>query len=99
MLKKSNTEPAIIEYQILSNKIVKAILRENIKLDSDIYTYNEYSLLISNNENIQSDIEENFDIYLAQAKENENTLVFKSTDFKECNIVGIGFITAEMTKS
>lgn len=74
MLKKSNTEPAIIEYQILSNKIVKAILRENIKLDSDIYTYNEYSLLISNNENIQSDIEENFDIFLAQAKENENTL-------------------------
>lgn len=74
MLKKSKIEPKRIEYQILSSNVVKALLRENITLEFDEYTYNEYSLLINNKENIVADIEENFNIYLGQAKENENNL-------------------------
>lgn len=74
MLKKSKIEPKKIEYKILSNNVVKVFLRENIILESDEYVYNEYSLLINNKENIIADIEENFNIYLSQAKENENSL-------------------------
>ena len=56
------------------DKVIKVFLRENIELKSGAYNYNEYSLLINNSEDIMQDIESNFDIYLAQAKENENTL-------------------------
>ena len=74
MLKKSTNMPLKIEYNIVSDKVIKAFLRENIELKSGAYNYNEYSLLINNSEDIMQDIESNFDIYLAQAKENENTL-------------------------
>lgn len=74
MLKKSTNMPLKIEYNIVSDKVIQAFLRENIELKSGAYNYNEYSLLINNSEDIMQDIESNFDIYLAQAKENENTL-------------------------
>ena len=46
MLKKSINMPLKIEYNIVSDKVIKAFLRENIELKSGVYNYNEYSLLL-----------------------------------------------------
>lgn len=74
MLKYSFTEPTKYYYDIISNNLVKLYMRENIALIDKKYSYNEYSIIVSNKEDLNNDIEINFDIYLAQAKENENNI-------------------------
>lgn len=72
MLKVSYLKPEIFSYEVISNNLIRLFIRENIIEDSGKFTYNEYSLIVNNKDNLEDDIEENFSIYLAQAKENEN---------------------------
>lgn len=74
MLKISYLKPERFSYEDISNNLIRLFIRDNILEESDKFTYNEYSLIINNKDNLQEDIEENFEIYLSQAKENENNI-------------------------
>ncbi len=72
MYKAYLTEPESYSYEEISNIYYKVILRNNISQKDNLYTANEYTIvLIKNDSDIDEYIKGNFDTLLEQAKVNE----------------------------
>lgn len=83
MLKYSSDILPKYSYTLISSDFYKVILRENfIKIDSAHYSYNEYSIVRQfinlTNDEINSNIETNFDVFIEFAKLNEETQNLKN---------------------
>ena len=70
---------AVEKYSLnkVSNYYYKVLLRDNIEEKNNIYTYNEYELVIAAKDNVNEYINENFDILLNQAKVNEENKILR----------------------
>lgn len=77
MIKQSNELVEKYSLNKVSDYYYKVLLRDNIKEENNIYTYNEYELVIAAKDNINEYINENFDILLNQAKVNEENKILK----------------------
>ena len=70
MLKYSTEIVNTFSYKLLKDNYYEVYLRENIAQLDNRYSFNEYSLIVKS-DNIENDITNNFDIYLENAKLNE----------------------------